>query len=56
MVKGVDLAKDGLQPLVDNIVGKADADGFVVTCLAQQNVSGVAKQLSTSVTINVLCK
>ena len=38
------------------IVGEVDADGSVVTCLAVQNVSGTVKQLSTSVTINVLCK
>ena len=51
------LAKeDDLQPLFAKIVGEANADGSVVTCLAQQNVSGIVKELSTSKTINVLCK
>ena len=49
-------AESDLQPLVAKIVSDAGADGSVITCLAQQNVSGIVKQLSTLVNINVLCK
>ena len=38
-------AESDLQPLVAKIVSDAGADGSVITCLAQQNVSGIIKQL-----------
>ena len=38
------------------IIGRAEDDGSLVTCLAVQNVSGAVKHLSASVRINVFCK
>ena len=44
-----------LKPLKVKILGNADADGSVVTCVAKQIVSGIVKEYKTSVNISVLC-